>query len=277
MDTQIPEDEVSLARLRLEQNPSIRELLGPWINPGFANPVLGQNILLDLLSDSPVSDEDDPTTRKVHELERTLTLGKSSCQNFSGIFRKGLASDPLTANGQTLDSLAEVEAFCWLMDNEFSSIRKLPERKVRTVDFACDLAGRGFGVEVTRLGIPTSDSKRVDPIAGTNLWRLYEGERASAKISFSISDAVERKRTQIKSYLRGNPANSAFVVVSTGRRFVMSRRVVRRDAGALPGTWRKSVETAWYSLERGLQDQLVSIILLDGPNVAQYPELGSVS
>ena len=34
------------------------------------------------------------------------------------------------------------------------------------------------------------------------------------------------------------------------------------------------METAWYSLGRSLQDQLASIILLHGPNVAHYPELG---
>ena len=281
MRTNIPDEEVALARLRLKQNPHIQEFLGPWIKPGFTRPVLGRNILLDVLSDFPMSGADDLTRQKIDELEFILARGKSGCENFRRIFRGGLADDPDTSNGQILDRLAEVEAFRWLAEKGFTSIRKLREEHVSNMDLAADFVGRGFGVEVTRLGIPTSPIKKVDPVAeiaipvrsteDTILFQEYIGSTASDKITLSISAAVEGKRRQVEAYCQRNPDDPVIVAVSTGR-FVLSRRNVRGDAGVLPRTWRRSLEAAWQNLGGHLRDLLEFIVLLDGPNVAHYPK-----
>lgn len=175
-DRRIPHKEIALARARLQCNPHVREFLSKWLASGFRCPMLGQNILLDLLSDPPIWEENDETKRQIKELERTLKDGKANCPDFSDIFNGNAGADSDTANAQILDKLAEVEVYRWLRARGFNSMHKLPEANKKTVDFVGELEKTSYGIEVTRLGMPQSDQKKVKPIREAEIPVGQEGE-----------------------------------------------------------------------------------------------------
>jgi hypothetical protein len=257
--------QIELARFRLDSNPHIRKFLSKWVDLGFSEPVLGKNILLDLLSDKPKC--------AIEELERVLKSGKSCCQGFKEIFRGNPSSDSRINDNQVLDRLAEVEAFHWLSGHGFTQVCKLSESSQKMVDFSCYLDGLGYGVEVTRLGIPNSERKKVSPFAQGACWQIFDGKTAAQKIETSIWEAIMNKLPQLKEFGTRNPAYKLMLVISTGHRFLLSHKVVRGDARPLPRTWRDSLESAWTCLDNEKRIVVTHVLLIDGRNERVYPAL----
>lgn len=268
----IPPEEIELARARLARSPHISEFLGKWLEPAFAKPVLGDNVLLDLLSDPPIYPEDDPTENKIGELEQSLKDGKANCHNFAEIFKGNLAANANIANSQVLDRLVEVEGYRWLRAQGFHDVRKPRAGDRKTVDFVGAFAGTGYGIEITRLGVAESERKRVNPTWEAGNMAFYEGKEALPKIALSVWQAVKNKLPQLREHRRAYQQHRLLVIISTGRRFLLSRKVVRRDAGALPATWRRSLEPAWDQLDEPERNLLDAVVLLDGQNQCVHPK-----
>ena len=265
-DNQISPEELELARDRLRRNPHIREFLGKWIAPGFECSVLGQNILIDSLSD--IGLEDHETERRVANLERILEKGRENCKGFRDIFKGNPPSGHHIANDRILGMLAEVGAFEWLRNSGFESIQKLPS----TVDFLASRSGQKVGAEVTRLGIPQSDRKVVRPIDQGPTWNFYGHCQDPQKIEVSVYEAVEHKIRQLREFRRNYRDGKAIIIILTGRGLLPSSKGIREDVGLYPRAWREAVESVWNGRDENVGAVLDAIVLLDGKNVAVCPE-----
>ena len=269
-EKRIPDDEITLVGVRLHDYPYSRKYLGKYIRTGFETPFLGENILFDVFS--------------VHEsetcieaMERVLEDGAKNCAGFSGIIKGNLPLDTRIANAQILDKLAEVEAYRWLRQQDIHSISKLSENGEPTLDFVGEFQLVKYVIEVTRLGVPQSDRKKVEPISREDIPMGQSGEpvpltmwssnpATRQRIVNSIQAAIRSKNRQIRTFIEINPGYKCVLVISTGRGLFLSRELVREEVGGLPSTWRRSLGTAWEGLDPTVSSLLEAVVLLDGRN-----------
>lgn len=264
--------EVELAHLRLNSNPYIEKYLKRWVEPGFESPLLGQNLLLDLLSDDHPDGENIPSEEFIAELERNLRDGEKHCINFGDIFKGNPSENHGVSNGQIVDKLAEVEAFRWLRKQGFIQLSKLVESGQSTVDFIGERKGCRWGIEVTRLGVPYSSRKTSEPYFKNHSSKAFDSSIVP-KMENSIWDAINKKRTQLKSWKERNPVCNLLVAVSTGHCFGLNGRFLRPDGGFLDDTWGGALETAWVALNDDNYGLVDSVVLLNGSSEHVFPPL----
>ncbi len=253
-------EELQLARDRLANNTYIRKYLKKWVHPGFASSILGQNILLDLLSD----DGSDQTVRK---LEETLKEGEAYCQNFRDIFKGNPSDNADVTNSQILDTLAEVEGCSWLRRHGFEELRKLKQTALKSLDFAAERLGVNYAVEVTRLGIPQSDRKIVRPLENKGYFQFYGGNEALPNIQQSLQVAVNTKRHQLQEFLINQTDNiETIIIISTGLGILLARKYIRQEANVLPSTYGTDLQNVWKTLDQEAHEFPSAIVLLSGSN-----------
>lgn len=271
--TSISHEEIEIARLRIKKSPNIEKLFHKWLE--LENPELGNNVLIDLLSDP-----ESVSGISVSDLEKTLTDGLSTCENFGDIFKISPSSSIDVKNGQLIDIFAEIEAFRWLRLKEFKDLKKLKPKRVggvwqKTVDYVCKRDGKDFAVEVTRLGVPTSHVKIVKPYSSqyANLGDgivvpmiMYTSDTAYEEIENTLSDAAIVKLTQIVEFFSNQPTNyQGLIMISTGHGIMSSRKNTRAEVGALPRTYREALYEVWKVLSPQ-EPRLKALILLDHKN-----------
>jgi hypothetical protein len=270
---QLDTSQIQLARSRLDRNPHIREFLSEWVQPGFREPLLGNNILLDLLSDQPIDEEYNPAETIIAELERTLRDGKEQCSHFGDIFRGSPSENLHMANSQTVDKLAEAEAFVWLRDQGFIQLSKLPESSHPTVDFIAERGECRWGIEVTRLGMPRSPRKTTEPFINNGWITAIDGKTAAPKIETSIWEAITNKLAQLKAWHMSNLGYNVLLVISTGHCFGLASTLLRKDGGFLFGTWCNSLEAAFNALSEENRELFSAVVLLNGSSSCVLPPL----
>jgi len=201
---------------------------------------------------------DEPSKPDLERLDHALQLGKSLCTNFKMIFGIGrLPQNPEQADGRIIDMLAEVKAFEFLYNWEFKDITYLRQKAdTRTVDFTARINGDNYAIEVTRLGLPQSDTKKPvylakgsSPNQGILEWFLISGSDNVPKFKKTIAAAIENEYRQVEEFcLKQSGVWKGIVIISVGRDYFVTK-YARRDLDMFPNRIRETVKDVWNMLK----------------------------
>jgi hypothetical protein len=256
--------ETGKIRSHLAEYPCISKFLGRFIERGRSR------FLVDVLNDESSSPD-------VKRLEKILRLGESHCEDFGAIFRERKAHLHKNMDSEVIDLLAEVRAFEFLNSSDFKEIKKIKRAKdMRTVDFTTVRSSQIYAVEVTRLGLSSSDSKKPVYIKNKADVKMVFGPDNRPIFSKLIRDAAERKYNQIKIFCNKFGGNyRGIIVVSAGRDYFISNEYVNNVMNMLPESVRIVLEQEWGAIGQGREylNHLVMILGKKPSDVIVYPSI----
>lgn len=242
---------LSIVECELNKYPLVRKYFYPLIRKVLQASDAEQNILIGLLSDSaPQSKEN------LKQLENVLELGDSSCENFKKIFHDVKKPSMDDTNKAIHDMLAEIEAFEYLHNQKFTNIAYIPPNALlSSPDFTAYRNTRQYAIEASRLGRPQSQHKRVKPFFSTNLSSngaaikaLSSAEAKQPFIDTLLTKINREYSQQVEPFCRVKKGCRGIVLVSTGRRFFISRWT-RDEFGMLPMTAKNALLRVWQELK----------------------------
>ena len=204
-------------------------------------------------------------------LDNDLGIASIICKNFASVLneKSSLPQKVDDANVTILDKLAEIRAVSGLYCRGFGQIEF-----VHTPDFAAQLGGKRFLIEVTRLG--HAPGKRSDvyeqqggslPV-GFKLGLMVERGKGQDALSAAIYNAVIHEYAQLK---KGRAVDWGIVWISLGRDYFVAGKYEQEGVGLfqrMERTTRGSLDDVICELKKtvsqGLYARIKYVVLSKG-------------
>jgi len=276
-------DEKSIVLNKLQEYPLLNNYLGRLIQQrleikGYEYGALTANLIC----------AEENNDLSLTEIENALKIGGKHCDGFEDIFRIGkLSKNPDIADGRLLDLLAEVKTFQLLYTIGADNIVYLHQKSISmTVDFTSIINNERYAIEVTRLGLPESDNKKIEPTLERQIlddngdllgeFTFITTQDSEDPLQNTLKAAVLREYKQIKQFIQNEQIyNKGILVISIGRDYFVSK-YARRDA-FLPRTnqaaLKKTIDDL-YSNSGVSRDYLRHTVFIPGrpyPDIYIYP------
>lgn len=237
----------------------------------------------------------EPSETDLVKLEHILQLGETHCADFKHIFEeRKLPNKDIAIDGEIINTLAEVKAFEFLYEQDFSDITKIKRKKdTKTVDFTAKRNGQNYAVEVTRLGLAQTDRKKPkymvqDRLPHHNIlgirqlegeFFLISGKENIPRIGESIFDTIGNKYTQIREFCQAQSNHcKGILIISTGRDYFVMNKYARTEFEITPKAVEEALKKVWNLLieEQGNLKYLHNVVITIGKDLKKaiiYPEL----
>ena len=270
--------DVELINSNLQKYPFIKYYLKDIINQRLNIECYERGMLTAQLLESESSKRD------LTRLEDVLKVGEAYCIDFKSIFDEiNLPNKSKYIDSEIINMLAEVKAFEFLHRHGFRDIARVKRKKgTKTVDFTAKRNRQNYAVEVTRLGLASSERKQpqLEESSSPPFLAVIASERPqnTKRIAEDISDEVIDKYPQVREFCqRQNGAWKGILVISNGRDYFAASTYENKLYELEPSTIRRILKQEWKSLEEGKRHECLHHILItmgkDLKKAAIYPEL----
>jgi len=262
---------ISIVECELNKYPVFKKYFHSLIRKALQASNPEQNVLIGLLSDSaPESKEN------LKQLENVLGLGDSNCKDFKEIFHN-VGNHDVADLGKTNDFihdvLTEVEAFEYLHSQNFTDIVYIPPNSVQsTPDFAAYRNGYRYTIEASRVNLPQSQRKQVEPFFLNGWLKALSSDKAKEPFFNTLFPKYKNEYlNQVEPFCRAKEY-CGIIIVSVGDRFFVSQRT-RDEFLMLPKTTEDALLRVWQELKRNNHcPYLHHIVLIVGRNLTYtYP------
>lgn len=240
--------DVEIIKSNLEEYPFIKRFLGDIIDQRLAIEDYEYGMLTACLLDEPSKPD-------LQRLESVLQLGEKHCADFKTIFHERTLPKNKGIDGEIINLLAEIKAFEYLHHNGFKEITKVKRRQdVKTVDFIATRNGENYAVEVTRLGLASSERKKHKYLLkkkymGAEI-TMVSGQNNIEPIRNQIRDAVENEYPQIKAFCKSRGGTwKGILVISIGRDYFIANKYVSTLMYLTPKSAKEAAKQEWESLK----------------------------
>jgi hypothetical protein len=270
--------DVELINSNLQEYPFINCYLGNIINQRLKIECYERGMLTAQLLENESSKQD------LMRLEDVLKVGEAYCIDFKSIFdERNLPNKDRYIDSEIINMLAEVKAFELLDRHGFRDIARVKRRKdAKTVDFTAKRNRQNYAVEVTRLGLASSERKQpqLDKLSSPPLLTIVDSKEPQNRnrIKEDIFDEVIDKYPQIRDFGQTQAGVwKGILVISNGHDYFVASRYENKLYELEPSTVRRILEQQWKLLKEGQENECLHHILITmGKNLEKatiYPEL----
>ena len=228
--------------------------------------------------------ESESSKRDLTRLEDVLKVGEAYCIDFKSIFdERNLPNKGKYIDSEIINMLAEVKAFEFLHRHGFRDIARVKRKEgAKTVDFTAKRNRQNYAVEVTRLGLASSERKQpqLEESSSPPFRIVIASNRPqnTKRIAEDISNEVIDKYPQVREFCqRQTGVWKGILVISNGRDYFVASRYENKLYELEPSTARRILEQAWKLLKEGQGYECLHHILITmGKNLEEaaiYPEL----
>jgi len=270
--------DVELIKSNLQKYPFIKCYLEDIINQRLKIECYEYGMLTAQLLDGKLSEPD--FTR----LEGVLELGEAYCIGFKSVFEeRKLPNKDRYIDSEIINILAEVKAFEFLHEHGFRDIARVKRKKgAKTVDFTAKRNRQNYAVEVTRLGLASSERKQpqLEESSSPPFLTVIDSKRPqnTKRIAEDISDEVIDKYPQVREFCQRQAGVwKGILVISNGRDYFVASRYENKLYELEPSTVRRILEQEWKLLKEGQGYECLHHILItmgkDLEKATIYPEL----
>jgi hypothetical protein len=274
MDKEEMTGEAKIIMTNLENYPLIKKFLGNIIRQRLQIECFTHGALTaHLLEFSELTKVD------LERLEIVFQFANSCCDDFDLIFQEEKLSQHEDADAKILDILAEVKAFEFLCRHGFRDIAKMRRKPdAKTVDFTAKRISQNYAVEVTRLGLASSEKKQ--PVFSSKVSTLDYSEKCvdagglevsridkglnKERIERDVNDAIERKYPQIKEFCQAKDgAWRGILFMSSGRDYFAMRRYENKGYEQTPkGDFYEALGQIWQYLKGQQRDKYLHHLVI---------------
>jgi hypothetical protein len=269
---------VELIKSNLQNYPFIKCYLEDIINQRLKIECYEYGMLTAQLLDGESSEPD------LTRLEDVLKVGEAYCIDFKSIFdERTLPNKDKDIDSEIINMLAEVKAFEFLHRQGFRDIARVKRKKgAKTVDYTAKRNRQNYAVEITRLGLASSERKQpqFEESSSSPFLTVIDSKRPqnTKRIAEDISDEVIDKYPQVREFCQRQAGVwKGILVISNGRDYFVAPRYVNKLYELEPSTVRRILELEWKLLKEGHGYECLHHILITmGKNLEKatiYPEL----
>jgi hypothetical protein len=270
--------DVEIVKSNLEEYPSIKCYLGDIINQRLKIECYENGMLTAQLLDGEASKPD------LMKLEGALKIGEAKCTDFKAIFQeRKLPNQDRAIDSEIINILAEVKACERLHKYGFSDITKTKRKKdAKTVDFTAKRNNQHYAVEVTRLGLASSDKKKpaLDKSSRPPWLTIMDSKETqnTRRIAEDIYDKVIDKYPQIREFCqKQDNLWKGILVISNGRDYFVAGRYENKLYELRPHTVAQVLKQEWESLKKEQEYDFLNHIIItmdkDTDKVIVHPNL----
>jgi len=212
-------------------------------------------------------------------LEIVLQFAGSCCHDFELITKEDSLSQYQDADAKIVDMLAEVKAFEFLCRYGFRDIIKIKHLpNAKTVDFTAKLNNQIYALEVTRLGLSSSDKKqpvysfihstlkydaKCEDADGLEISMI--GEKLNKeRIEEEIYDAIGHEYPQLKEFCQTEDDNwRGIIFISSGRDYFAARKYENKAYEQTPKEdFSSALEQLWQHLKGEQRDKYLHHLVI---------------